>query len=90
MVTADGSLRRCTPRSNSDLYWASRGGGGGNFGIVTSFTFTVHPIPSVTLFTLDWPWGEAANVLDAFLRWIPSAPNELWANCQLAAERQRW
>ncbi len=85
IVTADGSLRRCTPRSNSDLYWASRGGGGGNFGIVTSFTFTVHPIPSVTLFTLDWPWGEAATVLDAFLRWIPSAPNELWANCQLAA-----
>ncbi len=85
IVTADGSLRRCTPRSNSDLYWASRGGGGGNFGIVTSFTFTVHPIPSVTLFTLDWPWGEAATVLDAFLQWIPSAPNELWANCQLAA-----
>ena len=85
IVTADGSLRRCTPRSNSDLYWASRGGGGGNFGIVTSFTFTVHPIPSVTLFTLDWPWSEAASVLDAFLRWIATAPNELWANCQLAA-----
>ena len=73
------------PPQQRDLYWASRGGGGGNFGIVTSFTFTVHPIPDVTLFTLDWPWGEAANVLDAFLRWIPTAPNELWANCQLAA-----
>ena len=90
MVTADGSLLRCTPRSNSDLYWASRGGGGGNFGIVTSFTFTVHPIPSVTLFTLDWPWGEAGSVLDAFLRWIQTAPNELWANCQLAANGSRW
>jgi FAD/FMN-containing dehydrogenase len=85
VVTADGSLRRCTPRSNADLYWASRGGGGGNFGIVTSFTFTVHPIPSVTLFTLEWPWGEAATVLDAFLHWVPTAPNELWANCQLAS-----
>jgi FAD/FMN-containing dehydrogenase len=85
LVTADGSLRHCTPRSNADLYWASRGGGGGNFGIVTSFTFTVHPIPSVTLFTLDWPWSEAATVLDAFLRWVPTAPNELWANCQLAS-----
>jgi hypothetical protein len=52
---------------------------------VTSFTFTVHPIPSVTLFTLEWPWGEAATVLDAWLRWIPTAPGELWANCQLAS-----
>jgi FAD/FMN-containing dehydrogenase len=85
MVTADGSLRQCSPNTDSDLYWASRGGGGGNFGIVTSFTFTVHPIPSVTLFTLEWPWGEAATVLDAWLQWIPAAPNELWANCQLAS-----
>ena len=52
---------------------------------MTSFTFTVHPIPSVTLFTLEWPWGEAATVLDAWMRWIPVAPNELWANCQLAS-----
>jgi hypothetical protein len=85
VVTADGSLRQCSPGSHSDLYWASRGGGGGNFGIVTSFTFTVHPIPSVTLFTLEWPWGEAPTVLDAWLRWIPGAPDELWANCQLAS-----
>ena len=85
IVTAEGSLRRCSPSSNSDLYWASRGGGGGNFGIVTSFTFTVHPIPSVTLFTLEWPWAEAATVLDSWMRWIPSTPNELWSNCQLAS-----
>src|SRR6185437_6908711 len=85
MVTADGSLRRCSPSSNSDLYWASQGGGGGNFGIVTSFTFTVHPIPSAALFTLEWPWAEAGTVLDAWLNWVPGAPKELWANCQLAA-----
>jgi FAD/FMN-containing dehydrogenase len=83
IVTADGSLRRCSPNEHSDLYWASRGGGGGNFGIVTSFTFDVHPIPAVTLFTLEWPWGEAGTVLDSWLHWIPSTPNELWANCQL-------
>jgi FAD/FMN-containing dehydrogenase len=83
LVTADGALRTCTPSTHDDLYWASRGGGGGNFGVVTSFTFTVHPIPSVTLFTLEWPWAEAPAVLDAWLTWIPSTPNELWANCQL-------
>jgi FAD/FMN-containing dehydrogenase len=85
IVTADGSLRTCSPSDHSDLYWASRGGGGGNFGIATSFTFTVHPIPAVTLFTLDWSWGDAATVLESWLRWIPSTPVELWSNCQLAS-----
>jgi len=86
MVTADGTLRTCSATESSDLYWASRGGGGGNFGVVTSFTFNVHPIPPVTLFTLEWPWAEAATVLNAWLRWAPLTPNELWANCQLAAD----
>jgi FAD/FMN-containing dehydrogenase len=84
MVTADGVLRRCEPTQNEDLYWACRGGGGGNFGVVTSFGFSAHPIPeAITLFTLEWPWEAADSVLDAWIRWIPSAPDELWANCQL-------
>ncbi len=84
IVTADGVVRRCGPGQDEDLYWASRGGGGGNFGIATSFEFQVHPIPeAITLFTLEWPWGTAASVLDAWLRWIPSTPDQLWANCQL-------
>jgi hypothetical protein len=84
IVTADGEMRRCTPGQQDDLYWASRGGGGGNFGVVTSFDFTVHPIPqAITLFTLEWPWDAAATVLDAWLRWMPTTPDQLWANCQL-------
>ncbi len=84
IVTADGVVRRCGPGQDEDLYWASRGGGGGNFGIATSFGFQVHPIPeAITLFTLEWPWGAAASVLDTWFRWIPSAPDQLWANCQL-------
>lgn len=84
IVTADGVLRKCGPTQHSDLYWACRGGGGGNFGVVTSFDFRVQPIPdAITLFTLEWPWGAAGSVLDAWIRWIPSTPPELWANCQL-------
>jgi FAD/FMN-containing dehydrogenase len=84
IVTADGVQRRCDAGQDEDLYWASRGGGGGNFGVVTSFDFTVHPIPgAITLFTLEWPWGAAATVLDAWLRWMPTTPDQLWANCQL-------
>jgi hypothetical protein len=84
IVTADGVLHRCGPGQDEDLYWACRGGGGGNFGVVTSFDFRVNPIPeAITLFTLEWPWGAAATVLDAWIRWIAPAPTELWANCQL-------
>ena len=84
IVTADGVLHRCEPGQSEDLYWACRGGGGGNFGVVTSFGFSAHPIPeAITLFTLEWPWEAATDVLDAWLRWIPSAPDELWANCQM-------
>jgi FAD/FMN-containing dehydrogenase len=84
IVTADGTLRRCTAEEYGDLFWACRGGGGGNFGIVTSFRFGAHPVPeSITLFTLEWPWAEAGTVLDAWCKWIPSAPDELWANCQM-------
>src|ERR1700722_666335 len=84
IVTADGVLHRCEPGQSEDLYWACRGGGGGNFGVVTSFGFSARPIPeAITLFTLEWPWQAATDVLDAWLRWIPSAPDELWANCQM-------
>ena len=84
IVTADGVLRQCEPAQNEDLYWACRGGGGGNFGVVTSFEFSARPIPeAITLFTFEWPWEAADSVLDAWIRWIPSAPDELWANCQL-------
>ncbi|HLN16579.1 MAG TPA: FAD-binding oxidoreductase [Acidimicrobiales bacterium] len=83
IVTADGVLRTASPTSGSDLYWACRGGGGGNFGIVTSFTFTTHPIPPLALFTLEWPFGAAAEVLDGWLHWTGGTPPELWSNCQL-------
>jgi FAD/FMN-containing dehydrogenase len=83
IVTADGTLIRADPGSHPDLLWASQGGGGGNFGIVTSFTFGVHPIPELSLFTLQWPWAAAADVLGAWQHWAPDAPDELWSNCQL-------
>jgi FAD/FMN-containing dehydrogenase len=84
VVTADGVARQCGPEHNEDLYWASRGGGGGNFGVVTGFEFRVYPIPeAITLFTLEWPWAAAASVIDAWIRWIPLTAPQLWANCQL-------
>jgi FAD/FMN-containing dehydrogenase len=83
IVTADGELLRCNEQSHADLYWACRGGGGRNFGVVTTFEFATHPIPELSLFTIDWPWARATDVLGSWQRWMSSAPDELWSNCQL-------
>jgi len=85
IVTADGLLRTCSASSNPDLFWACRGGGGGNFGVVTSFTFATHPASEIILFFLSWPWSQAARVISAWQSWAPHAPDELWSNLHLAA-----
>jgi FAD/FMN-containing dehydrogenase len=86
IVTADSSALTANANSHADLLWASQGGGGGNFGVVTSFEFTVHPMPVVTLFTLQYPWGAAPAMLAAWQQWIATAPDELWSNCQLLSQ----
>jgi FAD/FMN-containing dehydrogenase len=83
IVTADGRLLTSDGQHNADLFWALRGGGGGNFGIVTSFTFQTHPVATLSLFTWQWPWSSAATVVDAWQHWAPHAPDELWSNCVL-------
>jgi FAD/FMN-containing dehydrogenase len=85
IVTADGQLRTCNASTNENLFWACRGGGGGNFGVVTSFTFTTHPTGPIVLFFLSWPWSQAARVISAWQSWAPHAPDELWSNLHLAA-----
>ena len=83
MVTADSRVVTADAADHADLLWASKGGGGGNFGVVTSFTFDAHPIPDISLFTLQYPWSAAADVLGEWQRWMPGTPPELWSNCQL-------
>jgi len=86
LVTADARHVRADSVDHSDLWWASRGGGGGNFGVATSFTFDVHPMPEVTLFTLQFPLDAATTVLEAWQEWMVDAPDELWSNCQLLSQ----
>src|SRR5260370_23168932 len=85
IVTADGQVRTCNASSHADLFWACRGGGGGNFGVVTSFTFGTHPAGEIVLFFLSWPWSQAGRVLSAWPSWAPHAPDELWSNLHLTA-----
>ena len=85
LVTADGNIRSCSAHENADLYWASRGGGGGNFGIATAYTFRTAPIGTVTTFTATWPWSQAPAVIAKWLGWAPHAPDDLFSVCNLSS-----
>jgi hypothetical protein len=87
IVTANGAVLTATadPKQHSDLFWACQGGGGGNFGVVTSFTFRTTAAPSPCLFFMSWPWSQAARVIAAWQSWAPHAPDALWSNLHLSA-----
>jgi FAD/FMN-containing dehydrogenase len=84
IVTAGGELRTVSATEEPDLFWALRGGGGGNFGIVTSFTFATEPAPELTVFSMRFSAG-AVEVLGAWQGWIGDLPDELWSNCVISA-----
>ena len=77
VVTADGRLRRASREENPDLFWALRGGGG-NFGIVTSFLFRLHPMQrTVGSGRFIFPFSEAKQVMNFFAEYADNAPDEL-------------
>jgi len=77
VVTADGKLRRVAKDENPELFWALRGGGG-NFGVVTSFEFKVHPVgPEVLSGLIVHPLDRAADLLMSYRRIADEAPDEL-------------
>jgi hypothetical protein len=77
-VTADGALRSVDDGSDPDLLWALKGGGGGNFGVVTEFTFATHPMPaSSTFFKVAWPWSSATAAIEAWQSWAPNANDKI-------------
>jgi FAD/FMN-containing dehydrogenase len=81
VVTADGRLVRASESEHPDLFWALRGGGG-NFGVVTSFEFRLHPLgPEVLSGLIVHPFDEAPSLLPEFRRLANEAPDELttWA-----------
>jgi FAD/FMN-containing dehydrogenase len=85
IVTADGKVLVADATHHPDLYWACRGGGGGNFGLVTRFTFRTHAVAKGSYFVATWPWAQASEVIASFLAWAPHQPDALGALCRLAA-----
>ena len=86
LVTAGAEQIRASHDQHADLFWALRGGGGGNFGVNTSFEFDLAPMPKVTLFSLEYPWAAAAEVLEGWQHWLADRPNDLWSNLHLFSQ----
>jgi len=78
VVTADGKVLTASASENEDLFWALRGGGG-NFGVVTSFEFQAHPVATVLGGLLVYPRPAAVDVIRHFRDFMASAPDELTA-----------
>jgi hypothetical protein len=76
VVLADGRFVTASANENEDLFWAVRGGGG-NFGVVTSFEFRLHSLSTVVAGPTLWPLERAAEVMKWYRDFIPKAPAEL-------------
>jgi FAD/FMN-containing dehydrogenase len=77
MVTADGSFIRASNEENTDLFWGIRGGGG-NFGVVTTFEFQLHPIwPEIMICNAFYAAEDASAVLQGWQEFMANAPDEL-------------
>ena len=76
VVLADGSFVTANERKLSDLFWALRGGGG-NFGVVTSLTFRLHPVSNVQFGPMLWPIERTAEILAWYRDFIGAQPEEL-------------
>jgi FAD/FMN-containing dehydrogenase len=79
-VLADARVLDCDEQHHSDLFWALRGAGAGQFAVVTSFVFDPVPTPGCTAFHLVWEERHAVALVDAWQQWSPPAADELVAS----------
>jgi len=82
VVTAEGQVRRASPSEEPDLYWALRGGGG-NFGVVTTFEYRLHPLGQVLAGMVVHPMSRARELLSFYRELTANAPDELGAYAAL-------
>jgi hypothetical protein len=76
LVTVDGRQVEADEKSNPDLFWAIRGGGG-NFGVATGLEYRLHPVTDVLMGTLTYPPGRIPELLQAFVKFVATAPDDM-------------
>ncbi len=84
LITADGKQLTANATTHKDLFWALRGAGNGNFGVVTELHFRTHPAPQAVTAYMTWPWSKAAKLIKAWQEWGPTQPDEIWSSLHLA------
>ncbi|WP_329050313.1 FAD-binding oxidoreductase [Amycolatopsis sp. NBC_01488] len=84
IVLASGEVVTASASEHPDLFWACRGGGGGNFGVNTSFTFQARPAPAGSTCVVLWAWPHAVEVLAAMQEIMLAAPEEFSARIGVA------
>jgi len=77
LVSTNGELLKVNEDNHPELFWALRGSGGNNFGIVTSPTFHAYRIPELIQGFIRWDWQHFADFADAFQRWLPTLDNKI-------------
>lgn len=88
MVDAKGRVIHASKNRNADLLWASRGGGGGNFGVYTKYKFNVLRAPAkATVYRITWPWSQFEKVLKAWQRWAPSVNTRLGSELNIGPKK---
>ena len=85
LVDADGNLLHANEQENPDLFWACKGGGGGNFGVATAFTFRVHKIADVAIFSIGWQADQLEEVAMAWQQWAPTVEDSMTASLMMLA-----
>lgn len=85
VVPANGVVRTVDASSHPDLLWALRGGGGGNFAIVTQLRYATQPTTSLGFFLLSFPWSGGVAVIRGWASRIAAMPASTWANLHLEA-----
>ncbi|MFD9568635.1 FAD-binding oxidoreductase [Streptomyces sp. NPDC059982] len=85
-VTPDGVVREAGPDGDPELYWALRGGGGGNFGVVTELRLRTHPVADAAFAELHWAEADSPAVLSGWQRWLAGLADPFWSQVEFTVE----